>query len=228
MSTNTTDVQPPDCCRGDPDPGTRESGGSGARAQTASTGGAVLAAILSSACCWLPLLLLTFGASAAGASAFFERWRPLLAGIAIVLLGAGFYSTYLRRAPCSGGACATRRVRVGALSQALFWLSAALVTAFVLFPRYAGVVARALYPDASVEAGLPTDTEPVVLRFDIEGMTCEACAVTLGAELRGLPGVTRASVDYATGVAEMTSTSGSIEGRVIEAVERHGWRAAPK
>ena len=38
-----------------------------------ATGGAVISAILSSACCWLPFLLIAFGASAAGVSGFFEE-----------------------------------------------------------------------------------------------------------------------------------------------------------
>jgi len=198
------------------------------RSGVLATGGSVLTAILSSACCWLPLLLLAFGASAAGASAFFERWRPLFAGLAIVLLGVSFYSIYLRRAPCSGGACATRRMRAGALSQVLFWLSAVLVTAFVMFPRYAGVAARAFYPDTSVDASVPAGAATVVHRFRVEGMTCEACAAALEAELSRLPGVTRASVDYATGIAETESADGRIEAAVIEAIERRGWRVTRK
>jgi len=198
------------------------------RAGLMTTGVSVLTAVFSSACCWLPLLLLGFGASAAGASAFFERWRPLFAGLAIVLLGVSFYSIYLRRAPCSGGACATRRMRAGALSQVLFWLSAVLVTAFVMFPRYAGVAARAFYPDTSVDASVPAGAATVVHRFRVEGMTCEACAAALEAELSRLPGVTRASVDYATGIAETESADGRIEAAVIEAIERRGWRVTRK
>jgi len=193
-----------------------------------ATGGSVLTAILSSACCWLPLLLLAFGASAAGASAFFERWRPLFAGVAIVLLGVGFWSTYLRRATCSGCACGTSRGRAGVLRQVSLWISAVVVTAFVLFPRYASVVARAMYPESGAEAVPPADAELVSLRFDIEGMACEACATTLEAELRRLPGVLHASVDYATGVAEITAVERSAAARVRQVVERHGWRAAPE
>ena len=65
-------------------------GNTGARSQRFTLGGSVVAAVLSSACCWLPLLLLAFGASAAGVSAFFERWRPAFLVVAIGLLGAGF------------------------------------------------------------------------------------------------------------------------------------------
>ncbi len=39
-----------------------------------------MTALLSPACCWLPLLLIAFGASAAGVSGFFETYRPYLLG----------------------------------------------------------------------------------------------------------------------------------------------------
>jgi len=67
-----------------------------------AAGGAVLAAVLSSACCWLPLLLLLVGsgASVASVSAFFEAWRWPLVGGAVVLLGIGFFLAYR---PCGVG-----------------------------------------------------------------------------------------------------------------------------
>lgn len=40
-----------------------------------ATLGAVFTAIMGSACCWLPLLLIAFGFSAAGVGAFFEQYR---------------------------------------------------------------------------------------------------------------------------------------------------------
>jgi len=200
------------------------------RSALLATGGSVLTAVLSSACCWLPLLLLAFGLSAAGVSAFFERWRPLLTAVALVMLGFGFYLVYFRRSKCAGdacggGACGPRGGNRGVFTQVMLWVSAALVGAFVLFPRYAGVVVRAA--DAGAGA-LLSGTAPAARQFRIEGMTCEVCATTLEAELRRLPGVSHASVDYATGTAETQGDDGSVEARVIEAVARRGWRATPR
>ena len=62
-----------------------------------TVGGSVLAALIASACCWLPLLLVTFGVSAAGVSAQFESVRPYFLALTAVLLGAGFYFSYFRR-----------------------------------------------------------------------------------------------------------------------------------
>jgi len=50
----------------------------------------VLAALNASACCWLPLLLVTVGVSTAGVSAQFETVRPYSFALTAVLLGAGF------------------------------------------------------------------------------------------------------------------------------------------
>ena len=41
-----------------------------------ATFGAVVTSIVASACCWLPLLLIAFGFSAAGIGSIFEEYRP--------------------------------------------------------------------------------------------------------------------------------------------------------
>ena len=71
--------------------------------------GGLGAAILGSACCWLPLLLLTLGAGASAAGAVtntIEKFRPVFAVVAIGLVGAAFYFTYFRRpASAPGESC---------------------------------------------------------------------------------------------------------------------------
>jgi hypothetical protein len=73
--------------------------------------GGVLAGIIASSCCWLPLLLLAVGASATAVGAFtntIETFRPLFAVVAIGFLGAAWYFTYFRRparASATGEAC---------------------------------------------------------------------------------------------------------------------------
>lgn len=231
MSIDPIDNQAHDCCDGDAN-GAAHTVGRGDRAERASIGGAVTAAVLSSACCWLPLLLLAFGASAAGVSAFFERWRPLLATVAIVMLGIGFYLVYFRRAKCADDACgstacAPRSRRRSVFTQVMLWFAAALVAAFVLFPRYAGVVARAVYGGSPAAAAAPSDASLIVQRYTVEGMTCEACAVTLQAELAGIDGVVSTEVDYATKSALVRSTDAVEDTEVSEAAKRHGYKATP-
>ncbi len=66
-----------DCCAGRSQEASADVGPSRVeRAGLLAVGASVFSAILASACCWLPLLLVAFGTSAAGASAAFERVRP--------------------------------------------------------------------------------------------------------------------------------------------------------
>lgn len=231
MPIDPLDNQKRNCCDDDAE-GAARTASADNRAERASIGGAVAAAVLSSACCWLPLLLLAFGASAAGVSAFFERWRPVLAAVAIVTLGIGFYLVYFRRAKCADDACGTaacapRSGRGRVLTQVMLWFAAVLVGAFVLFPRYAGVVARAVYGDSPAATTAPSDASLVVQRYTVEGMTCEACAVTLQADLLKIDGVAAATVDYATKSARIETADPGIVQKVQSTARRHGYTATP-
>lgn len=221
------------CCtntdKQDCTPGRSAAGGNaGARSERLTLGGSVVAAVLSSACCWLPLLLLAFGASAAAVSAFFERWRPMFLVVAVALLGAGFYVVYFRKAACADGACeaAPRSRRV--FSQAMRWLAAVLVAAFALFPKYAGTVARTFYGSRSADDSAAAIAGAALHRFSVEGMTCEACATTLQADLEKIDGVASARVDYANKSAEVRSDAAGVTSIVQAAAEKHGFRATPR
>ena len=61
--------------------------------------------------------------------------------------------------------------------------------------------------------------------LDIEGMTCDHCAVTLARALSALPGVERADVSFARKRAEV-ATSDGIQEDLIWAVEATGYRAS--
>lgn len=221
-----------DCCtnkdKDDCTPGTHAQGATvGAKSERLTVGGSVIAAVLSSACCWLPLLLLAFGASAAGVSGFFERWRPVFLVVAVALLGAGFYVVYFRKVACAEGACETAPRSRRVFSQAMLWVAALLVAAFAMFPKYAGIVARSFYGSRSAESAAVVAGTPVH-RFSVEGMTCEACAVTLQADLDKLDGVSSARVDYATKTAEVRSDAAGVGSLVQAAAERHGYRATAR
>ena len=63
-------------------------------AEVLAQAGALTSAVISSACCWLPLLLLAFGVSGGALSATFEAWRPVLLPVTFMLLGIAFFLTY--------------------------------------------------------------------------------------------------------------------------------------
>jgi hypothetical protein len=114
--------------------------------------GSVLAAIVASFCCVLPIVFALTGFSILGASALFDAWRPYLLGLTFALLGLGFYfACRPRREQCApGSACAmTATKRSGRL---MLWLAAVVVILFAAFPYYSGRVADFLLSRAPVQA----------------------------------------------------------------------------
>jgi len=211
-----------DCCAG---------GGSHSPVATRNvglwaTGGAVVSAVLSSACCWLPLLLIGFGASAAGVSGFFEAYRPYLLAATAVLLATGFYLVYLRRGRCEvDGACAVPNPKLIRFNKAMLWIASAVVLAFALFPSYVGALLGGESP-----SGPATASSGAVREFRIEGMTCVACAETLRSKLTGLSGVAHVDVSYETKTAKVQveqSVASPTDDEIASVISAAGYRGIP-
>lgn len=103
---------------------------------TLAAGG--LAAILASACCLGPLVLITLGFSGAWIShmTLLEPYRPVFIGAALVALFFAWWRIYRPAVDCKPGeVCAVPRVR--SIYKALFWLVAALVVVTLVFPYIA-------------------------------------------------------------------------------------------
>lgn len=90
--------------------------------------GSIVAAVVASACCWLPPLLLLGGVSAAGVATAFANVRPWFLGGAFALLGLGFYLNYGRKPVCApGSTCGTPTPKLVRFTivQCCGWLSLA-------------------------------------------------------------------------------------------------------
>ncbi|MCH7557795.1 MAG: cation transporter [Planctomycetes bacterium] len=191
-----------------------------------ATAGAVLSAILSSACCWLPLLLIAFGASAAGVSGFFEAYRPYLLGATGLLLAGGFYLVYFRKERCEpGSTCAVPSPRLVRFNKVMLLVATVVVLLFALFPNYLGFL-----------IGSDKDNSPVTALtgeghlFRIEGMTCEGCAVNLQSHLVRVPGVTHAEVSYKSKTARLffdTRVAPPSDSKIQEAIKQAGYQGSP-
>jgi copper chaperone CopZ len=190
--------------------------------------GALASAIVASACCWLPLLLIAVGVSGGALSATFEAWRPVLLPVTFALLGLAFYFTYRKpRAatqpaggtaasedaccavpateskgeaccPPAGGGVSTLKK----VNKVMLWVVTAFVLAFALFPNYVGYL---LGGGDTLAARDDLDKTVVA----IEGMTCEACAVNIESALKNVPGVAAAEVSYEQHQAIIGVTKGS-------------------
>jgi len=168
--------------------------------RAASTTGSVLAAMASSACCWLPLALMGVGLSAAGAAAFFERYRLLFLVAAALLLAVGFYLNYFRKVRCGPDeSCARPNPKLRRFNRGMLWFSTILVLAFALFPNYVGLLFGAQNTSAETVA---VSTEAWTLRID--GMTCTGCEAAVTTALSAVPGVLDSKASYDDGTATIT------------------------
>lgn len=199
------------------------------RAGTIAQAGALISAVVASACCWLPLLLIAFGVSGGTLAAKFEAFRPVLLPVTFALLGLAFFFTYRKpkvvAAAASGGeeSCGcppehSKGFTIKRLNKIILWVVTVFVLAFAFFPNYVGFL-LATNDTAQVRA----DTERVEWRMTIKGMTCQGCAALIQSELTKVPGVYEAKVDYEQGSAVITATPEVNEAVLRKAVEVAGY-----
>ncbi len=228
----TNEESPSDCCAsagakavaGASDVASPKDSSNGATGYLVAA--SVITAVVASACCWLPLVLVGAGLSAAGAGAIFEQWRPVMLGLTALLLGGGFYLTYFRKEDCApGSACDVPNRRTQRMGRAGLWLATFLVVSAATFPSYVGALVGGRADAADSAAGLVA--QEVVL--SIEGMTCEGCAAGIQKHLRVVPGVVQSSVDYASRKARVgiaMKGSSSIRQALVKTVETAGYRVS--
>jgi mercuric ion transport protein len=180
-----------------------------------------LSAVLASACCLGPLILASVGVSALGVSALFAPLRPLFLLLAAGALVAAFHRHRTRRSSCAAdGSCGPDTADGGGAPVRL-WLASLVVVMVALFP---------VYGDAWLQAARPAPTAPDprdrVVRIEIEGMTCAACATSLERALAAVPGVRSAAVDWRSGLGTVhtAAVDPPAPEALLAAVERAGYR----
>jgi hypothetical protein len=102
----------------------REVKASAGKGVVAASVAAIFSSLATIACC-LPVGFLA-AAGAAGAGVFFQRFRPWLLGLSVVLLGIGF-AQQRRGARCG--------IKPRPLTMALLWIAAGVVLVVLLFPQ---------------------------------------------------------------------------------------------
>lgn len=164
-------------------------------------GSAVFAAITSSLCCVLPLIAVVFGLGAFGAASVFDTLRPYLLVFAFAALGFSFYRVYFRREECAEEqSCSTKPI--SKINQIFLWSGLMAIIAFALAPYYTGYIAAAVSnSNQPTTATMPavTETEEQANKtviIEVEGMTCEGCAVHINETLKKLKGIISAEANY--------------------------------
>ncbi|MGC9261367.1 MAG: mercuric transporter MerT family protein [Phycisphaerae bacterium] len=207
---------------------------------------AIAAAILASACCWLPLALLALGVSAAGLSKFIVGARWVFVAIAVAALGLGFYFSSRRTATCAPGeACAPSGL--ARFNRVMLWVSAVLVLAFATFPYYSAPLLQAVSqrgshasahsnppPQTVIKSSSSTNvatntTDAAITQFrlyayQIKGMDCQECADGLQAAIAKLPGVKKATVSYQQGTAQVRAAAGFDPQSVAKRISGIGYK----
>lgn len=209
----------------------------GNKAETISKVGTVLSAIMASACCWLPLVLLAFGVSGAGIAWALEAYRPLFIVLTFGFLAEAFYFTYRSRKAQTGegGCCSTahdcctvpnenakRRFSILTLNKAMLWVVTLLAILFLFFPKYVSFFLASQEAESQTQA-----SDPLIRKTSIavEGMTCEACAISLERTIKGVPGVLSARVDYRNkqAVVSIKACCPFLKDEILKAIEDAGF-----
>lgn len=182
----------------------------------------LLAAALSSACCWLPLLLVGVGVSAGGVSVAFASFRPWLIGFAVASLGFGVWINERRSRATEACECAPGYRRRRMLNRFMLAISAMGVVAFALFPRYVDAVLGQRPP-------INTSRAAQEVTLHVEGMTCTGCVTGIETALRRLPGVVLADASYDDGTVVVGLAPDASLGTdaLMRAVAQAGYSAAP-
>ncbi len=163
------------------------------RGETIAKVGTIVSAIMASACCWLPLLLLALGVSGAGIASTLEAYRPLFIVVTFGFLAAAFYFTYRPKKPNAADDCCPpatgRKFNIMTLNKVILWIVTVMAVAFLFFPSYVGALVGAGKSNA-----VNSDMRQTVV--NIEGMTCEGCAAIVAKAIQSVPGVQGVSVSY--------------------------------
>jgi copper chaperone CopZ len=114
--------------------------------------------------------------------------------------------------------------------RVLLWIVAALVLPLAAFPHYSGLFGgvgasadHTAMASTSAAAGMAT------VVFDVEVMTCEACAAGMQATLTQEAGVSSVTVDYEERVAYVIFDPSLVSvKRLTESIAKLGFTASPR
>ena len=155
------------------------------------------AAVAASACCTVPLLLVSLGVGGAwvGSLTAFEPFRPLFVAATVAALGyVGWREWRAARLAASGVDCDCEDEAVAPRTRYAILGVGALAAVLLLASPWLVRAASGPPSSAVLPAGAPLATAQVVL--SVEGMSCASCDVTVERALLAVEGVDGADVSF--------------------------------
>ncbi|MCR4289398.1 MAG: mercuric transporter MerT family protein [Candidatus Scalindua sp.] len=154
--------------------------------------GTIAAAILASSCCLGPLILVRLGMGSIGIFLSLEKYRPLFMIITFAFIGMAFYLTYRKKK--GDDCCEIKQVKMDRIKKISLWVIAAVAVGLMLFPYVYGHFGRS---DSATP--MSDDLQQVVIK--VEGMTCEACTISINSAFSKIQGVSAVNVSLEKGEA---------------------------
>ena len=175
--------------------------------------GAIAAALAASACCVVPAVMAIVGLSGAGFGAALAPYRVYFLAATVLALVVGFWLVYRRPKDACG--CPAPRSR--RFARVALWITAAGAIALAAYPLFGSGFASAGSSEAPAKA---------TLHLTVSGMDCAECTGGIAAELKKVPGIVSATVDYDSGIAVVRhdGRAGMTEAAII-AVREAGFSA---
>lgn len=183
----------------------------------------IISAILASACCIGPLLLVAVGLG--GGAAFFGRyhWFFLLGGLAV--LGWAWSRYFREKTTCD---CEHTSMELQRSSFFMLLIATAVVAFFFLMNVSHYVFAGA--PVAGSQTATVETTSAGLQRavIPVNGMTCATCEIAVRSALGRVAGVKSASVSVAakSATVEFDPAQAGVD-QLVTAINSTGYRASP-
>ena len=151
------------------------------------TAGSIITAVLASICCIGPIVLVGLGVGSVAFFSRFDAYRPYLIAAALLLLVPAFYLAYRKReVKCEDGSCKIESA--GKWNKISVWFAVLIVAGFIAFPN--------LGLAKSGQDQLTVNPKYQTVDLKINNMDCEACALGLQSQLKNIPGVKDAKVNF--------------------------------
>ncbi len=181
------------------------------------TSAGVLSAFAASLCCITPVVAFLAGSSSIAANfSWIEPARPYLIGLSIAVLAFAWY-VKLKPIKTTDMDCNCETTKKASFLQTKTFLG--IVTVFAILMMTFPLYAKVFYPKPKVQAAtiVAVDNKQLV-KFTIQGMTCEGCEEHVNNELSKVKGVLAYKTSYASRSSTVTFDKSKVDVKSIEAV----------